>query len=528
MDLSKYELIFTQESGRYLAELDDLLFRAETALRDTETWGEIHGKVHSIKGMARAMSMENISALCHRVESWCKSFQAGETEATPEALGIVEESIELLKLLVARRDAVDSAETRQWHSRTVARLEAGPEPIHPKENVSAPPESSKSVKVKTIDEVRVRYSLIEELLGLGQEIQMLEKTIPPLPDDGTQISIQSWIDHCMTLMKTFYFRLSHLRLMPVEDFMALFAHAVNQLARDAGKQVKLEITGGEIYSDVTLLERLREPLMHLLRNCIAHGIESPDRRRASGKPETGEIRVTARAHKEKFSLEISDDGKGIDPEPIRMFLRKNRKISEDRISEMTEEEILGVILEPDYTSLAETTEMAGRGVGMSVVSQAINHLGGSLAIQSRKGEGTRFSITMPLSLSIIYAITFRVKEFTFSIPTSEVAAIRGVTGKSREEVEAAIDLKRFMIAGAPGPDLYFHLIELKDPEKRDDTVDAQPSCVLAETIVGNRPLMVMPIGELLSRTGMYMGVGIMENGDVSLVLDIRKIQSMAT
>jgi two-component system chemotaxis sensor kinase CheA len=342
-----------------------------------------------------------------------------------------------------------------------------------------------------------------------------------LPEDETLVGIKGWVDQCMSLMKTFFFRLSQLRLMTVDDFMGLFTHAIHQLARTSEKQVRLTVSGGEIHADITLLERLREPLIHLFRNCIAHGIEPPDERTRSGKQATGEIQVTANAHRERLVLEISDDGRGIDPDPIRLFLKEKRRMSEDRIAKMTEEEIFRTILHPDYSSMTETTDIAGRGVGMSVVSQAIEHIGGSLNIHSKKNEGTRFVITMPLSLSIIYAITFKIGSFTLSIPTSEVASIRGVADITREEMERTIDLKGYLEPGGKLSTSFYHFIELKSDRTDGNGDGASPFTGLpVDAIVGNNPLMVMPIGELLSKAGIFSGVGIMENGDVSMVLDV--------
>ncbi len=520
MDLSKYEEIFRSESERYLSQLDELVSRADSALADAGIWSEIHGKIHSIKGMARALSLDAISGFCHHVESWCKAFQSGQAAADRTGLETVEEAVELLKLLVARKGEVASPDTQQWYSKMTARLEKGPaaagsrEPDRP---------ARRPVRVKPIDEVRVRYSLIEELLGLGQEIQMLEKTIPPLPDDDTMAGIKGWIDQAMALMRTFFFRLSHLRLMPIEDFMALFTHAIKRIARDADRKVALEVAGGEIQADVTLLERLREPLIHLLRNCIAHGIESPQERITAGKPETGRIRVAASTVKERLRLEISDDGKGIDPGPIRTFLGRNRKMTPEQIDAMSEGEVLRTILEPDYSSMKTTTDIAGRGVGMSVVAQAVEHMGGSLGIRSKTGGGSTFIISMPLSLSIIYAVTFRIGPYVMSIPTSAVASIRTAAEASEEQIAAAVDLKQYLESQDRRERVFTHLIGLKPGQRGNG---GGVSGILTDDIVGNRPLMVMPIREPLSQVGLYAGVGVLENGDLSMVVDPAQLKKL--
>ncbi|MCF8079822.1 MAG: Hpt domain-containing protein [Desulfobacterales bacterium] len=522
MDLSKYEEIFHRESGRYLSELEDLLIRLKVTPEESGLWAEVHGKVHSIKGMARALSLEQISVLCHRVENWCKEFQSGTGGEAGHNLDTVEEAVDLLKLLVARRGEVESADTRQWYSRVTELLEAGPATTAGSEGKAQKGSLPRAVAVKPIDEVRVKYTLIEELLGLGQEIQMLEKNRPSLPHDETMVEVQNWTDQAMALMKNFFFRLSQLRLMPVEDFMSMFTHALHRFSTDSGKKAKMDIVGGDVQADVTLLERLREPFLHLLRNCIAHGIEGPEERRAAGKPEEGSICVEAAAFKERLHLKISDDGRGIDPEPIRRFLKDKRKMDEQEIAGLTEEDLFRTISRPDYTTMKEATDIAGRGVGMSVVSQAIEHLGGKLNIRSEPGKGTTFDIFLPLSLSIIHAITFRSGPFTFSVPTSEVASIKRAGEMVQENGKGVVDLAGFIartkIPAMPGS----HIIELKTDAMKAEGGNA-PTGILAGGIVGNRPLMVMPITEPLSKVGLYSGIGIQENGDVSLVLDVGQL-----
>ncbi len=525
MDLAKYEEIFRRESDRYLGELEEMMREAQDGSGARPCWEEMHGKIHSIKGMARALSRGKISDLCHRLEAWCKALQDGMDEDPRSALDTLEEGIELLKLLVAREGDLDSPQLQQDYSQLVARLETPPSGRGPTGAVAAPGVRPRSVFVKSIDEVRVRYTLIEELLGLGQEIQMLEKTVPPIPEDETLLGVQNWIDDAMALMKTFFFRLSHLRLMAIEDFMALFTHAIHQLSRECEKKVQLEVTGGEIQADAALLERLREPLIHLIRNCIAHGIESPEERIAAGKPERGTIRVAAAAFKERLQLTIADDGRGIDPAPIREFLANKRRHTQARIDAMGEEELLRTILQPDYSSMKETTDIAGRGVGMSVVSQAIQHIGGSLGIRSETGKGTAFEISMPLSLSIIHAITFCVGPYTFSVPTSEVSSVYRTADMTESDARAEIDLKRFFSEGAP-PEKSLHLIALKEPGAARALSTPIPCGILADRIVGNRPLMVMPIGDPLSRVGLYSGIGVMENGDISMLLDPAQLTAL--
>lgn len=522
MDRSKYEQIFDQESGRYLKDLDDLLLKVEKEADNRDLWGDIHGKIHSIKGMARALSLEKITTLSHLMEAWCKAYQEGSAAAVPTAIQAIYDGTDCLRYLVARKGGDESFEDQQWFSSLVALFEKAPH-AHSGDKKPAPPmDAAKKTQVQSINEVRVRYSLIEELLGLAQEIQLLEKTLPPLPQGQEFSGVKNWMAHCTSLMKVMYFRLAHLRLMSVGDFADLFNKTVRNLAASHGKKVCFSVEGGEIAADITILERLREPLVHIFRNCIAHGIELPEERVKAGKSEEGIIFIKAVKEKENLLLRIGDDGKGIDRSSIMDHLRKGGALSEEEIQNLSDEALFSTILRPDYSSSAKTDDLAGRGIGMNVVAQAISYLGGSMKIVSKPTAGTEFHVRLPLSLSIVQALTFTIDQYTLSIQTSQVEAIDRVSNLSPEQSQKVRSLGRLL--GLQQEHAVLHVVNLKKSAvTENDTAGEGLPAIGVDSIIGNRPLMVLPVGELLASAGVFAGVGIMENGDVTMVLDVEKV-----
>jgi len=311
-------------------------------------------------------------------------------------------------------------------------------------------------------------------------------------------------------------------LMPVEDFISLFDKTVRDLARTYNREVTLDIVGGELQVDIGLMDRLREPFLHLLRNAIAHGIEPPDERERNGKSREGKIVFKAEKRKDSLVLTLSDDGRGIDRTAIERYLRNTIGMSDQEISSMPAEELLQTILRVDYSSADETTQLAGRGIGMDVIARAIEYLNGSMTIHSEPSKGTEFSIKLPLSLSIVYAIVFELGPHTLSVPTSHVASI--------ERIEAAspsggtfYDLgDRLRIhSGTRNPT---HILKLRrPPSTKGETAGEIPDRFTIDAVIGNMPLMVMPSGELLARARSFAGVGIMENGDISILLDVENL-----
>lgn len=526
MDITKYEKIFSEESEKYLKGLVTLLIQVEKDLGRDELWGEIHGKVHSIKGMSRALSLDKITHLSHSIENWCKQFQEGVKSPTPDTVQLILDGAELLRLLVAKKGNIDSPENQKWYDTLISRFEKDPEEM-PKE--SPPGETSRSSIPsfpERIDQVRVKYPLIEELLGFSQEILLLENRLPPLPKGSP--GLKNWIDHYTSMLKALYFRLAGLRLMSVGDFAELFVKSIRNLAKQYNKQVAGEVIGGEVQADIALLERLREPFIHLLRNSIVHGIEPPEERIRAGKKAEGKITLEASSERDSLVIKITDDGRGIDRSAITKYLKGKRSLTDKEIVEMPEEAFLNTILSTDFSSAYETSDMAGRGIGMSVVTQAIEYLGGSMTIRSEPSKGTEFVFRLPLYLSVIYALSFKIGKYALSIPTIYVESIDRRESILPEGDDSFFDLRGLLGVEARNEKLSY-VLNLSYPEDphafppREGPGNNGHIHLEADSIIGNRPIMVMPVGELVARAGVFSGVGIMENGDLSILFDMQSL-----
>jgi len=524
MDLTKYRKIFIHESTQYLEALENLLVDAEKDLQNPDLWTAVHGKIHSIKGMARALSMEKISHLSHAMEDWCLRFQQRRSTATPQSVQLLFDGVELLRHLVTTEDRLDSSEVQTRYERLASRFATSPDTVLNSILPENPAQCSKHDTPVTIDHVRVDYALIEELLGFSQEILFSEKTLPSIPEEFG--GLRNWIGHYTAQLKGLYFRLAQLRLMSVGEFADLFRKTIRDLARANGKEVDFEVVGGDLHADIALLDHLREPFVHLLRNALAHGIESPAERVSLGKHKAGKILLRAEKKRGNLIIKISDDGRGLDRTAIVEHLKDKASMTEEQIALMSENQLLRTIISPDFSSALETTEMAGRGIGMRVVYESIEHLGGSLTIDSEPLKGTEFSITLPMSLSVIYAITFKVGKYRLSIPTSDVKCVDRVGRTGTKESHPLLDLR--IALGLVGREEEnkesAQILELAT-RAENDGYDGRtgPISVIVDRVVANRPLMIMGVGELLARTTLFAGVGIMDNGEISILLDTEKL-----
>lgn len=523
MDLTKYQKIFVQESEKYLMELDRLLIDVEKDLSNKDLWTEIHGKLHSIKGMARALSLEKITDLSHSMEDWCKMFQQGELLASSDIVQFYFDGEDLLKMLVSRMGDISSPEDQRWYDTVIGQFKKGPKKLSKPDKKQKKSPTTKSVRpAEKIDSVRVKYSLVEELLGISQEIMLIEKSLPPLSLEQVSRGLQNWINDYISMLKGLHFRLAQLRLISVGDFADIFVKTVRDLAKENKKEVRFKVKGGDMEADVTLLDRLREPFIHLFRNSIAHGIEAADERVQLGKKAEGTITLEATRERDSLITSISDDGRGIDRSTIAEYLKQKRSMTDKDIEKMSEEEFFNTILNPDFTTASKATDMAGRGIGMNLVAQAIEYLGGNMTIHSEQKKGTEFIIKLPVSLSIIYAITFRVGDYTVSIPTSNVLSIDKRDLSSLDEENSFYDLMGLFGVKRNGKKLC-HVIKLTHAGRRYSGKEEEEINVIVDSVIGNKRVMVMPIGEILAKARLFAGVGVMEDGEISVLLDVESL-----
>ena len=214
-----------------------------------------------------------------------------------------------------------------------------------------------------------------------------------------------------------------IRMVPVEQLFRRFPRMVRDTAQRCNKQVNLQVTGQDTDLDKSLLDAIAEPLTHIVRNAVSHGIESPAEREAAGKPATGTITLDAYHQANQLIVEVSDDGRGVDVEKVKAKGIRNGVVGHDESNRMSDSEILDLIFRPGFSTADEITEISGRGVGLDVVRSVLHRLKGTVELETHAGRGTKFRLKLPLTLAIIKALLFRVEERLYAIPLNTVAEI---------------------------------------------------------------------------------------------------------
>jgi two-component system chemotaxis sensor kinase CheA len=302
---------------------------------------------------------------------------------------------------------------------------------------------------------------------------------------------------------------------------------VRKIAREVGKEIELDVTGGEVELDKLIVEELSDPLMHLIRNAIDHAIEPPELRARRGKPRAGRVRLAASQKGSHVQVVVEDDGAGIDEDRIREVAVERGLASAASVAELGRRELMNLIFVPGFSTVRQITPLSGRGVGMDVVKNNIANLSGIIDLQSERGKGTRFEITLPVTLAIVRALVVAVSGRTFAVPLNSVLEIlevpaRDVRTVSRREVVTVrgstlplVRLGRFFaLAGAPPPDPFFVVVVGLAQERLGVAVDL---------LVGQQDIVVKPLGPQLQGVRGIAGATDLGTRNTVLVLDVGTI-----
>jgi two-component system chemotaxis sensor kinase CheA len=316
------------------------------------------------------------------------------------------------------------------------------------------------------------------------------------------------------------------RMVPVEQLFRRFPRMVRDVAKQCGKEVDLVLTGGDTDLDKSLLDAIAEPLTHLVRNAISHGIESVEERAAKGKPERGTLRLEAYHQGNQVVIEISDDGRGIDAQKVKAHAVEKQLVAMESAVTLTEADILGLIFRPGFSTAEEITEISGRGVGLDVVQSVLHRLKGTVEVEPRPGKGATFRLKLPLTLAIIKALLFRVEGRLYAIPLNTVAEIARADESDLHQVDncEVLQLRKQVLP----------VVRLGRPAQLDSqsskkifilviALGERKLGLLVEALEGEEQLVIKALDDQTVETDLVSGASILGDGRVVLILNLPAI-----
>jgi two-component system chemotaxis sensor kinase CheA len=321
-----------------------------------------------------------------------------------------------------------------------------------------------------------------------------------------------------------------IRMVPLKLLFGRFPRMVRDLTAAVAKEAILEIRGEETELDKTVIERISDPLSHLVRNAIDHGLELPNERRAAGKPEAGRLRIEASQQGGNIYVEVADDGKGLDRDRLVAKAVRDGLIASDQ--ELTEEEAFALIFRPGFSTAEQITEISGRGVGMDVVRRNLEALGGSITIRSEVGRGTRFRIKLPLTVAILDGQMVRVADQVYVLPMT--ALLESVRPASRSLHTIAEGGEVVMVRGQALPLLRLHQLFGVETLVTDPTrglvmiveYEDRKAAVLVDEVLGQQQVVIKSLETNFKKVEGVSGATILGDGRVALLLDVAELMDM--
>lgn len=378
------------------------------------------------------------------------------------------------------------------------------------------------------ENVRVPAERLDELMDRVGELVIAQSRLSQLAAHGHDLSLRSVSEEIERLTGEMRDTMMILRMVPVSTLFGRFRRLIHDLAIETGKAIELVTDGETTEVDKTVIERLFDPLVHIIRNSCDHGLETAEARLAAGKPASGVIRLSAHQAGGEVLITITDDGRGIDRERVRAKAEANGLIPPGQA--MSDDELLGLIFHPGFSTAAQVTNLSGRGVGMDVVKRTIESLRGSIDVKSVDGRGSTITLRIPLTLAIIEGLLVRVGEGRYVIPLAAVEECLELSLEDdlRSRGRSLITLRERLVPFVRLRDL-FATGTRPDPHQKIVVVTTGHERVglVVDQIIGNHQTVIKSLSAFHRGVGSFSGATILGDGNVALILDVAQLIAMA-
>ncbi len=401
--------------------------------------------------------------------------------------------------------------------------------VEKKEEKKASTTSSKSSKPVVNRSVRVDIEKLDDLMNLVSELIIAKNGLVSVTGDA-RVQVQTFneqIEYLERVTTNLHESVMKVRMVPIESVVNRFPRMIRDLSKKLNKDMELIMTGEDTELDRTVIDEIGDPLMHMLRNAADHGLESTIDRLKIGKPKVGTIRLDAYQDGNNVTIEVSDDGAGVDVEKIKRKAIEKGTITEEQAEYMTEKEAVDLLFAPAFSTAEKISDVSGRGVGLDVVKNKIEGLGGDVEVVTKLGEGTKFIVRLPLTLAIIQALMVNISDEMYALPLNSVVTIEEIVPEDIKYVQTkeVINLRGTVI-----PLVRLNEVLDIEPMERDDNDDEglivvivkkgdRQAGLVIDKLLGQQEIVIKPLGKYIRVPKMISGATILGNGEVALIID---------
>ncbi|MGY1731397.1 chemotaxis protein CheA [Geodermatophilus sp. SYSU D01045] len=582
---------FLVESHENLDQLDTDLVALEQEPDSRERLSSIFRTIHTIKGTSGFLAFGRLEEVTHVGENMLSRLRDGVLALTPERTSVLLRMVDTVRSLLASIEATggeggvdvsavvaeisaameDSPASAEAPAEVAAEVVAAaeavveaaagtapePEPAplldevhdeHPDEAHddhadgglpagAARPEGQAAQQRRAVADstIRVDVDLLDSLMLLVGELVLTRNQIVQYVGRSTDTDLVRASQRLNLIASELQEGVMKTRMQPIDHIWSKLPRVVRDLGIQCGKNVRLEMEGRDTELDKTLLEAVKDPLTHLVRNSVDHGIEAPDRRRAAGKPAEGVLTLRARHESGQVVVEVADDGAGIDPGRIGAKALERGLVSADQLNRMGPQDVLQLIFLPGFSTAAAVTNVSGRGVGMDVVKTNIEAIGGTIEVESEPGRGTVCRLRIPLTLAIVPALTVECAGDRYAIPQISLQELVSLDAeKAANAVEEVGGAPVYRLRGELLP-----LVRLTDvlglaSDRHDGHVviavlrsEGRRFGLVVDRVINTEEIVVKAVGGQLKAIGLYSGATVLGDGAVALILDVQALARRA-
>jgi|WetSurMetagenome_2_1015567.scaffolds.fasta_scaffold00259_16 two-component system, chemotaxis family, sensor kinase CheA len=570
---------FVTEAEETLEKIDPMFVDLESRGYDREILNEIFRGMHTLKGAAGFLGFQSIVDVAHRAESIMKKVRDGEMTLNKNIMDTILKTVDMLRLLISHIHSGDSKEedisglvieldnvfnapaepqaetvspvteacsapdeaaTPAEPEEKVVVVDEGPEPkpqAAAQETAAPHPEDAVqqiSKEREVVSTLRVEITRIDKVMDLAGEIVLARNRLLNLASKldakhaGDQhvedlLENTSFLDRVTSDLQLAVIKI---RMQPIQKVFSKFPRMVRDLSRSIGKDIILEIFGEDTEVDKSVIENIGDPLIHIVRNSVDHGIEPGEERAAKGKDQKGKIIISAYQKGTQIVIEVSDDGKGIDVDTVKRKAVSKGMISEDEAQKMSEETAINLIFLPGFSTKDVSSELSGRGVGMDVVKTNVAKLNGYVEVVTKKDEGSTFRISLPLTLAIIQAMMVRIGSEYYALPQSMIEETLRV---KKSDIKDVAGNNVISIRGKVLP--VFNMSEVLGIRSAADSesdnsyvlvvsVAEKRFCAAVDELLGQEEIVIKTINGVDSEECGILGATITGDGKIVLILDL--------
>lgn len=518
---------FLVESYEILNQFEQDVLDLERHALDPDRLNRLYRALHTIKGNCGFLPLPTLAAIAHAGETLLEGIRTAEFKMTPGVATVLLDLTDTIRQLLKTIETTKTEGTADY-SRFITKLTVLYSSEHQAATRSGVLEDSDSTSLTTLDStIRVQVDLLDQVMNLVGELVIARNRVLQLTTDSSDVALMATCRQIDLITNELQDSIMRARMQPINTLWRNLPRLVRELEIACGKEIALELEGSETELDRNIIAAIKDPLMHLVRNCIDHGIEPPEVRVAAGKSAQGSLKLRASQENGKVILEIREDGAGIDPAQLKARSQQLGLISAAQAESMRDREALDLIFIPGFSTLNEATHLSGRGVGMDVVRRNIESVNGSIEVESQVGQRTTFRLNIPLTLAIIPTLLVKSGGERFAIPQSSVQELIRIEGRDHidQQIETLFDAPVYRLRGHILPLVNLATV-LQLPMSSSDllyfvVIDAESYRfgLIVDQIEDTQEIVVKPLSKQIKSLEVFAGATVLGDGSAALILD---------